>query len=240
VVFESGDNTTVAVGEAEPLNLDYGRAEMFGDHYTVWTETDTGYLADPIAECYPNNPHGTTDVSWAEGTGFCNEFDTLEGFPTALSEEAALGSSFLKGTLAGSVVAIAAGAGILTPSLVLAEWPKDAFAAKTVDEALAAAGMAGAEASSDITVKAPDIAENGAVVPVEVSTSMKAEEIAILADKNGTPLSCKFILGANTAGYISTRLKMGKTGNVIAVVKSGGKLYKAHKEVKVTIGGCGG
>jgi hypothetical protein len=93
VVFESGDNTTVAVGEAEPLNLDYGRAEMFGDHYTVWTETDTGYLADPIAECYPNNPHGTTDVSWAEGTGFCNEFDTLEGFPTALSEEAALGSS---------------------------------------------------------------------------------------------------------------------------------------------------
>jgi sulfur-oxidizing protein SoxY len=69
---------------------------------------------------------------------------------------------------------------------------------------------------------------------------MKAEEIAILADKNGTPLSCKYILGANTAGYISTRLKMGKTGNVIAVVKSGGKLYKAHKEVKVTIGGCGG
>lgn len=93
VVFESGDNTTVAVGEAEPLNLDYGRAEMFGDHYTVWTETDTGYLADPIAECYPNNPHGTTDVDWAIGTGFCNEFDTLEGFPTSLSEEAALGSS---------------------------------------------------------------------------------------------------------------------------------------------------
>lgn len=92
VVFESGDNTTVAVGEAEPLNLDYGRAEIFGDHYTVWSEIDTG-LSDPVTDCYPSNPHGTTDVSWAEGTGFCNEFDTLEGFPNSLSEEASLTAS---------------------------------------------------------------------------------------------------------------------------------------------------
>ena len=91
VVFESGDNTTTAVGEAEPLNLDYGRAEMFGDYFTVWAETDTG-TAD-LNQCYPNDAHETTDVDWAVGTGFCNEFDPLEGFPLSLSEEASITSS---------------------------------------------------------------------------------------------------------------------------------------------------
>jgi hypothetical protein len=92
VVFESGDNTTVAVGEAEPLNLDYGRAIMFGDHFTVWAEEDD------LSVCYPNDNH--TDVTnpldpapWAVGTGFCNEFEPLEGFPLALSEEASITSS---------------------------------------------------------------------------------------------------------------------------------------------------
>jgi hypothetical protein len=92
VVFESGDNTTVAVGEAEALNLDYARAEVFGDHFTVWSEIDTG-LSDPVDDCYPSNPHGTTDVAWALGTGFCNEFDTMEGFPTQASEEASITGS---------------------------------------------------------------------------------------------------------------------------------------------------
>jgi hypothetical protein len=92
VVFESGDNTTVAVGEAEALNLDYARAEVFGDHFTVWSEIDTG-LSDPVLDCYPSNAHGTTDVDWAAGTGFCNEFDTMEGFPTKASEEASITSS---------------------------------------------------------------------------------------------------------------------------------------------------
>jgi hypothetical protein len=93
VVFESGDNTTVAVGEAEPLNLDYGRAEIFGDHYTVWTEIDTGYST--IDDCYPNNAHDDDRmIEWGMvGTGFCNEFDTLEGKRDDLSEEAALASS---------------------------------------------------------------------------------------------------------------------------------------------------
>ena len=91
IVFETGDNTTTAVGEAEPLNLDYGRAEMFGDRFTVWAETDTS-TAD-LSSCYPNDAHGTTDAAWAVGTGFCNEFDTLEGFPDSLSEEASITSS---------------------------------------------------------------------------------------------------------------------------------------------------
>jgi hypothetical protein len=93
VVFESGDNTTVAVGEAEPLNLDYGRAEFFGDHYTVWTELDTDYST--IDDCYPNNDHGDTRmVDWGMvGSGFCNEFDTLEGKRDDLAEEASIKAS---------------------------------------------------------------------------------------------------------------------------------------------------
>jgi hypothetical protein len=91
VVYEDGDNTTTAFGEAEPLDLGYGRGEMFGDHFTVWAETDT--TAGTIDNCYPNDPHGDEDALWAEGTGFCNEFDTLEGFRDSLSEEASITAS---------------------------------------------------------------------------------------------------------------------------------------------------
>jgi hypothetical protein len=93
VVFESGDNTTVAVGEAEPENLDYGRAEVFGDVYTVWTEIDTDYST--IDDCYPTNVHDDDRMlDWGmEGTGFCNEFDTLEGHQDDKSEEASLTAS---------------------------------------------------------------------------------------------------------------------------------------------------
>ena len=92
VVFEDGDNTTVSEGEAEPLNLAYGRAEVWGDHFTVWAEVDTGF-GGGIADCYPNNPHGDLDVEWARDTGFCNEFDTLEGKKDELSEEASITAS---------------------------------------------------------------------------------------------------------------------------------------------------
>ena len=85
------------------------------------------------------------------------------------------------------------------------------------------------------------IDENGAVVPVSVTTSLDgASSISIIADKNATPLTAEFNLGPTTEGYVSTRIKMGKTANVVAVVKAGDKLYSAKKEVKVTIGGCGG
>jgi sulfur-oxidizing protein SoxY len=66
------------------------------------------------------------------------------------------------------------------------------------------------------------------------------ESISIISEKNPTPLVASFNMGAKTEGHISTRIKMGQSSNVIAVVKSGGKLYSARKEVKVTIGGCGG
>ena len=148
---------------------------------------------------------------------------------------------FLKGSLASGVVTAAVGAGLLTPQAVLAAWPKAAFEAKKVDDALSnLLGGSATENSDAIVIKAPDIAENGAVVPVTVSTDMAAESISIIADENPSPLAAAFNLAANAEGYVSTRIKMGKTGNVVAVVKSGGKLYSSTKGVKVTIGGCGG
>jgi len=146
---------------------------------------------------------------------------------------------FVKSTLAGgAVVATAA----LLPQSVLAEWPKAAFESKTVDEALnALLGSAELTESADIAIKAPDIAENGAVVPIQVTTNMaKVESITIISAKNPVPLIASFKFAANNAGYVSTRIKMGKTSDVIAVVKADGKLFSAKKEVKVTIGGCGG
>ena len=149
--------------------------------------------------------------------------------------------TFLKGSLAAGTVGVAVGAGLLTPGSVLAAWPKAAMEARSVDDALKGIGMSGATESGDVKIKAPDIAENGAVVPVSVTTSIDgASSISLFADKNATPLTAEFTLGPGTEGYVSTRIKMGKTANVVAVVKAGDKLYSSSKEVKVTIGGCGG
>jgi sulfur-oxidizing protein SoxY len=139
-------------------------------------------------------------------------------------------------------VGLAVGAGVLAPRVLWAEWPQGAFTAKSSADAVAALlGEGASEASSQIEVKAPDIAENGAVVPVTVSSTLEqVQSISILADKNATPLIASFELPEGTEAYVSTRIKMAQTGDVIAVVKAGGKLYSARKNVKVTIGGCGG
>ena len=148
---------------------------------------------------------------------------------------------FLKGSMAAGAAGVAMSAGLLTPGMVLAAWNEGAFKAKSVDEALSALMGGSSTEAGKIKIKAPDIAENGAVVPVTVSTDMSGvDTIAILASKNPTPLTSSYELGEGALPYVSTRIKMGKTGKVIAVVKSGGKLYSASKEVKVTIGGCGG
>lgn len=148
--------------------------------------------------------------------------------------------TLLKRSLAVGAVGVAASAGLLTPGQVLAAYPKAAFEAKDTAGALSAAvGSSSYENSSDIKIKAPDIAENGAVVPVTVESGMSAESITLLVDSNNAPMVGSFDLSA-AEPFVSTRIKMGKTGNVVAVVKSGGKLYANQKEVKVTIGGCGG
>lgn len=148
----------------------------------------------------------------------------------------------LKGTFAAGVTGIAISAGLLTPKAVLAAWPKAAFEAKDTNAALEASlGSSSTTKSSDIKLKAPDIAENGAVVPITVTSNIaNTESISIVIVENGTPLAATFNLGANTKGFVSTRIKMGKTSDVIAVIKAGGKLYSTSKNVKVTIGGCGG
>ena len=147
---------------------------------------------------------------------------------------------FLKNTMATGAVAMAAASGLLAPVQVLAWNKSGAFDAKDVNSAVKAAVGGSATASDKIKIKAPDIAENGAVVPVTISSTLKdVTSISILSEKNGTPLIAKFDLHGAEA-FISTRIKMGKTSNIIAICESGGKAYKAHKEVKVTIGGCGG
>jgi sulfur-oxidizing protein SoxY len=148
----------------------------------------------------------------------------------------------LKGTFAAGATGIAISAGLLTPKAVLAAWPKAAFEAKDANAAIEASlGSSTTTESSDVKLKAPDIAENGAVVPITVTSDIpNTEAISIVVKENGTPLAATFNLGATTKGFVSTRIKMGKTSDVTAVVKAGGKLYSASKNVKVTIGGCGG
>jgi len=149
---------------------------------------------------------------------------------------------FLKGSVATGALGVAVSAGLITPRDTLAAWSKAAFEATDVNGALT--GMFGSTdhaASDKIKIKAPDIAENGAVVPITVSSTLDgAESITVLTEKNAAPMTASFALGTGAQAYASTRIKMGKTSNIIAVVKSGGKLHSASKEVKVTIGGCGG
>jgi sulfur-oxidizing protein SoxY len=149
---------------------------------------------------------------------------------------------FLKGSLAASAIGVALGAGLLAPKAVLAAWSEAAFTAKKMPDALNALfGTDMLEESGSIAIKAPDIAENGAVVPITVSAEMaNVESISIIAANNPVPMIASFNLGEGGVPFVSTRIKMGKSGDVVAVIKADGKLYTAKKGVKVTIGGCGG
>jgi sulfur-oxidizing protein SoxY len=119
-------------------------------------------------------------------------------------------------------------------------WNKAAFESKALADALKSMGAANVTESRDITITAPDIAENGAVVPIAVTSKIpNTQSIAILAEKNPFPLAASFDMSGGGEAYVSVRLKMGQTSNVHAVVKADGKFYSAVKEVKVTIGGCG-
>lgn len=134
------------------------------------------------------------------------------------------------------------GASVLMPKIAFAAWSKDAFQAKEQTAAMNALfSSAELEESAEVTLKAPDIAENGAVVPVTVvSTLSGVESMSIFIEGNPSPLAAEFLIPVGTKADVSTRVRMGKTTKVTAVVKANGKLYSAAKEVKVTIGGCGG
>jgi sulfur-oxidizing protein SoxY len=140
------------------------------------------------------------------------------------------------------VMGLAASAGLFPASNVWAQaWNKAAFDGKNINDVVKAMGGASAITSADISINAPDIAENGAVVPVGVTSKLgKTESIAILVEKNPNALAASFDFPAGTDATVTTRVKMGQSSNVHALVKADGKYYVATKEVKVTLGGCGG
>jgi sulfur-oxidizing protein SoxY len=143
-----------------------------------------------------------------------------------------------------SLLALVAAAGWLKPGDAHAQaaWNKAAFETHSLDETMKALGGGAPAQSKDITfVSTPDIAENGAVVPIGVASAIpKTESIAILIEKNPNMLAAVFDLPAGTDPAITTRVKMGQSSNVYALVKADGKFYVASKEIKVTLGGCGG
>ncbi len=142
----------------------------------------------------------------------------------------------------GAVLALMASAGFLRPAFAQqAAWNKAAFDAKTLADAVKAMGGAAPAESKDIQINSPDIAENGAVVPFTVSSKIpKTEQVAILVEKNPNIVAASFNIPDGTEPWVNTRVKMGQTSNVIALVKADGKFYYTSKEVKVTLGGCGG
>jgi sulfur-oxidizing protein SoxY len=131
----------------------------------------------------------------------------------------------------------------LTPSFAAAndKYPEDAFKQKSDADAIKTLYGKSAEPSDKVKLDAPEIAENGAVVPISVSSLLAdVSSISILVSENPNALAASYVIPAGTLPSVANRLKMAKTTNVIAVVEAGGKLYSASKEVKVTVGGCGG
>jgi len=138
-----------------------------------------------------------------------------------------------------SVLAVAAT--LAFPKFLFAARADKAFEATTADEAIAELLGAVPTDSDKVHMKIPDIAENGAVVPVTISTDLEdVESISVVVDNNPTPLAASFDMSPNMVPVVSVRIKMGQSSNVRAIVKAGGNLYSTSKEVKVTIGGCGG
>jgi len=138
-----------------------------------------------------------------------------------------------------AVFGLMASAGLISVAQAQ-EWNKAAFEGKSLDEVFKILGAGTPDKSGAITLYAPDIAENGAVVPVGITTTLKAEQMAILVEKNPSSLAAQFFIPAGTEPFVTSRIKMGQTSNVYGLVKADGKWSMAVKEVKVTLGGCGG
>ena len=149
----------------------------------------------------------------------------------------------LKGAVGLAALGLGAG-GALTSAHAAADakaWPEKAFSAKGEAEALKVLYGKTGEPSDKVNLDAPEIAENGAVVPIAVASTLpNVTGIAILVLENPNTLAAAYKIPEGTEASVASRLKMAKTSKVMAVVESGGKLYTATKEVKVTVGGCGG
>jgi sulfur-oxidizing protein SoxY len=149
----------------------------------------------------------------------------------------------LKGAGAIALVGLGNLSFSLAPALATAndKYPEDAFKAKSDADAIKALYGKTAEPSDKVKMDAPEIAENGAVVPITVSSTLAdVTSISILVADNPNALAASYKIPAGTLPSVANRIKMAKTTNVIAIVEAGGKLYSTSKEVKVTVGGCGG
>jgi sulfur-oxidizing protein SoxY len=149
----------------------------------------------------------------------------------------------LKG--AGSVALAGLGVISFRPATVFAaandKYPEDAFQQKDEREAIKLLYGRTAEPSDKIRLDAPEIAENGAVVPIAVTTTLtEVTSVSFLVPENPNVLAAYYNIPPGTMPNVANRLKLAKTSNVIVIVEAGGKLYRATKEVKVTVGGCGG
>ena len=150
---------------------------------------------------------------------------------------------FLKGGVSAALLSPLLGTGLLIPTSVLAaDWNKNAFTARNVNDALKAYGSANAAESRDITINAPEIAENGAKVEVEITSNIaNTRSLAIFADKNPMPMCSTIEFFGPAQPYVRAQLKLSETTRIRAVAKSSdGKSYVAFREIKVTLGGCGG
>jgi sulfur-oxidizing protein SoxY len=142
----------------------------------------------------------------------------------------------IRRTLLAALAAAAA-----KPLAALAAWNESAFGAKTPQDALKGIGAANPTPSQDIVIEAPQIAENGAVVPIEITSNIPGtSSLAVVLEKNPFPLAAKFDFKEGALPYVKLNVKMGETSDVRVVAAAGGRHHVASKEIKVTIGGCGG
>ena len=149
----------------------------------------------------------------------------------------------LKGAGLVALIGLGAVPFSLSPALAAAndKYPEDAFKQKSEADAIKALYGRAAEPSDKVKIDAPEIAENGSVVPIAVTTTLTdVTSITFLVAENPNALAASYKIPAGTLPSVANRLKMAKTTNVTAIVEADGKLYSATKEVKVTVGGCGG
>ena len=144
-------------------------------------------------------------------------------------------------TTSATVAGLLATAGLM-PATAHAAWAQAAFDAKTLADAVKALGGGVPTESKDVTITGPDIAENGAVVPVGVSTNLAGvKRLALMVEKNPNTLAAVFDMSDAVEANFNTRVKMGQSSNVFAVaLMNDGRVLYAAKEIKVTLGGCGG
>jgi len=149
----------------------------------------------------------------------------------------------LKGGTSATLLAPLLGSALLMPSRVLAaEWNRPAFTARTIGDALKSYGTANAAESRDLVINSPEIAENGAKVEIDITSNLpNTRSLALFADKNPMPLCSAIEFSGAAIPYARIQIKLAETTRLRAVAKTNdGKTYVAFRDVKVTLGGCGG